>query len=199
MPEGVGYGEFADASGILSVAGMVTGAIGAFYAAKDQQYQARAGALSLEFQQNMAALNSRQAELDAFHILEAGAREKGLRTLRYGQIKSSARASQAARGVQAGVGSAAEIEASIDLAREMDSLAMDINTVRAAGRARRAAVDQQNRAALLGVSAANLRGTAGAINPLLSGVTSLLGGAGQVASRWAANKRLERLYGAGRV
>lgn len=183
------YSNIADVGGVLGIAGLMTSAVGNYYALKSQQYQLRSQALSLEYEQSMSALNARNAELDAQSILEAGEREHGQLTQQYGQAKASARVSQAASGVQAGVGSAAEVQASIDYAKEADTFAIDMNTLRAANARRTQAVDLQNRAALAGVSAANVRGAAGSINPFLGSAASLLGGAGQVAQSWAYSKR----------
>ncbi len=184
-----GFLGLGSAGPILSIAGALTGALGAFYSAKADQYRLRSQALDLEFESSIANINARQAELDAESIFEAGAREKALRTLQFGQVKGAARASQAARGIQAGVGSAAEVQASIDFARELDAFTIDANTVRAAGEARRRAVDQRNAALLSRVSAQNIRSAAGSISPGLAAAGSLLGSAPLVASQFAAFER----------
>lgn len=166
---------------IMSVAGVLTGAIGSFYAAKTQKYQLQGQALSLEFERSIANLNSRAAERDAQAILEAGRQEKALTTLRHGQAIATQRASQAARGLQAGVGSVAEMAATSILAKDLDALTIDADTVRAANAARLRAVDLRSRGRLAGVGAANLRGTAGSVSPFLATTSSLLTGAGRVS------------------
>lgn len=177
---------------VLAVAGLVTQAIGSFYSAKSQQFQLESDALSLDFQQSISNLNARASERDAAAILEAGRQRKALVTLRFGQIRGQQRASTAARGIAGGVGSAAEVAASTELAKDLDAFTIDANAFRQASAARLQAVNQRNRAELLGVSARNLRRSAGAIIPGLSAATTLLGGAGGVASGIAQRSRGER-------
>ena len=91
---------------------------------------------------------------------------------------------QAAAGIQGGVGSAAEVVASIDLAKETDQLAITKNAVRAASAARTGRVAQMNQAMLSGVSAVNLRSSASSMSAGLAAGTSLLGSAGAVSRNW---------------
>jgi hypothetical protein len=168
----------------LTLAGLVTQAIGAFYSVKASQYQAKSQALSLEFQQQLSFINARAAERDAQQSLLAGQREAGRVGLQFRQLAGAVRARQAAAGIQAGVGSAGEIATSIELAKQTDQLAITRNSVRQASAARTGRVNALTRAAMAGISAANLRTTAGSLDPGLSGLTTLVGGAGQVASYW---------------
>jgi hypothetical protein len=173
----------------LQVAGAVSSAIGAFYSVKSAQYQAKSQALSLEFQQSLSYINARAAERDAQQSLLAGQYEAGRAGLQYRQAVEASRTRQAAGGIQGGVGSAGEVTASIELAKQMDQIAITRNSVRAANAARTGRVSELNRAQMAGVSAENLRTTAGALNPGLAGATSLIGGAGRVArSHYALNK-----------
>jgi len=183
-----GFSGLGPAGTMLSIAGMFMGVIGSFYSAKAQQYQLKSQALSMDFEASMANLNARSAELDAQHILESGQQELGLATLRAGQAKAAQAASLAARGVQAGVGTAAELQATTELAKQLDVLTINSNAVRAAEASRTRGIDFQNRALLAGVSARNLRGAARSVRPWMSGFSSLLGGASGVASQWAANQ-----------
>ena len=132
----IGYG------GMLSIFGALNSALGSFYSAKSQQYQLKGAAMNADFQQSMANLNARAAERQAQAIIEAGQREIGRYTMQAGAAKASANASQAARGIQAGVGSAAEISASQDYIKAVDVMTMDVNTARQAA----AAVSRQRRA-----------------------------------------------------
>ena len=172
----------------LGVVGAMLSSIGSYYSVLSQRYQVRSQALDLEFQGTMSDLSARSAELDANALLEAGAQEKGLSTLRYGQAKAESRTRTAAAGLQAGVGSAAEVQASIEAAKQLDSLTIERNTFRAIGSARSAAVNFRNRALISRVSAHNLRQFAGSVSPFLAGATSLIGGAGQVTSSFLAQQ-----------
>lgn len=174
----------------LGAAGAAMSAIGAYQAVQAQQFQLGSQASNLDFQGTMADFNARLAERDAHDAIEAGRHQKGLSTLRFGQIKSSSRTRLAASGVQAGVGSAAEVQTSIEAAKEIDSLTIERSAVRAAGSARLRAVDSRNRASFARVSAGNLRRQAGALSPGLAALTSLIGGAGQVTSSFLFQQSL---------
>jgi hypothetical protein len=154
-------------------------------AARSERYQLRSSALSAEFDATMADLNARTAEFDAEHILRAGQREIGQLGLEYGQARGARRASTAAAGIQAGVGSAAEVAASSTLAHQLDALTVNSNAVRAAGRMRTEAVNQRNRGLLARTSAENARGAARSINPWVSAGASLLSSGTAVGAHYA--------------
>ena len=174
---------------ILAVAGLVTAAIGSFYEAESQKFRLKSQALSLDFQRNIANINARAAEQDVAAIFAAGRRRLAQRTLQLGQVRGAQVTATAARGIQAGRGSAAEIAASIRLATIVDALTIDANTFRAASAARRRQVAFENQALLAGVSAQNVRGSERSIIPGLQAFTTLLGGAGPLASGIAQRSR----------
>lgn len=165
---------------ILQIAGAASGAISSYYAAKGRQYELRSQALSEDYLASLSYLNARRAETAAQAALEAGQQRRGLSDLRYAQVRADIAASQAARGIQAGVGSAAEIDASVRFSQELDAITIDVGAMREANRARAAAVDLRNRGLMAGVSADNLRMAARSINPYLSAGTSLLTSASQM-------------------
>lgn len=175
---------------ILAVAGMATSAIGAYYAAKTQQYQLNSQALTMDFQKSMSELNAKNAEFTAQTILESGQRQIGAVTMRAGNVKGAARASMAARGIQAGVGSAADVIATTDLIKEVDVNTINARSVQAAEAQRMQAVNAQNQAMMSGVSAENARMGASTINPFMSTTSSLLGGASSVATAYYSDKRM---------
>lgn len=183
--EGAGMSPFATAGLILGMAGALQGAIGSFYAAKSQRYQLKSQQLSLEFQQSMSAINARNAEYQAQSIMEAGQRQVGQYTMRAGAAKQAARAAMGARGIQAGVGSAAEVMATADVAKEIDVLTINANTVRAAEAQRMQRTNILNEGMMAGVQAQNLMRTRRTIDPYAMAAPSLLSSAGQVASSWA--------------
>jgi hypothetical protein len=178
---------------VLGIGGALTSAVGAYYSVLGQRYQLRSQALSRDFEASIAGFNARAAERDAQALIQAGQQRKGLSTLRFGQLKAASRTRTAAAGVQAGVGSAAEVQASIEAVKEIDSLTIELNAVRAAGAARTRAVDFRNRALFARVSAANARRSAGALSPGLAAATSLLGGAGRVSSQFLDQERFNLL------
>lgn len=155
---------------IGSLAGMANSAIGTYYSAQSK-------ASSLNFQADMANLNSQMAEKQAQNALFQGERQAGQVSMKYGHVKSSQRAAMAANGVDLGTGSAAEVQASTDIAKEIDMNTIAANATRSAWGFRTQAVNYNNEA-LIG------RATAGSISPFGYGFSSLLGSAGNVASAW---------------
>jgi len=140
-------------------------------------YSAAAMKRQLEFQAEMDVINARMAERTAQSVLRAGEFAQGQVSLKDGKVKSSQRASQGARGVVLGEGSAAEEVATTDLMKELDRLTININAVQQAGAARTQSVNYTN-------SSLVAKAEAGSISPWLSGFNSLLGGASSVASSW---------------
>lgn len=171
-------------SNVMAVAGAAVSSIGAFFSASSTRYAGRSQALNLEFEASIAGVNAELAERSAATAIRAGRQTKAAVTEQFGQIRSSAQVTQAASGLQAGVGSSAEVLASIELAKARESSTIDMNTVRAVNAARMQAVDLRNRALLNRVSAHNLRTQANNISPWLAGATSLIGAAGPVASQF---------------
>ena len=175
---------------ILSIGGAINGAIGGFFQAQSQANQLKSQAMTLDFQSKMADINSRMAEFGAENIMQAGERQAGAFSLRSGQAKGSARASMAARGVQLGEGSAAELIATHDTMKEIDMLTINANTVKAAEASRTQSVNYSNQASLLGVSSYNAYASANSISPFTAGITSLMGSAASIGNSWFLDKRL---------
>ena len=179
-----GFGEPGEATAMTSLAGAAVSAVGAFYAVDSQRYNLRTRALNLDFQGSMSNLNAELAEREAAFMVRAARQQRGGLTLRFGQIEARARVEQAGAGVQAGVGSAAEVQASIAATKEIEALTVDINAMRAVHGARLRSVNARNLALLSRVSAHNVRSFAGNLSPGLALATSLLGSAGPVASQF---------------
>lgn len=177
----------------LQIAGVVVKSIGAFYEAESQKTKLESDALTFDFQRTIANINARAAEQDAAAILEAGRRRTSLSQLRSGRAIGLLRTTTAARGVQAGVGSAAELTASARLAAKVDAYAIDAGTLRAATAARRRSIDFRNQALFAGVSAENVREERRTINPALSAATTLIGGGSNVARSFAQRSRFPRV------
>jgi len=160
-------------SSVEEVSGIVVGLssmLGGYYGAQSQK-------ISLKAQADISAINARIAELSAQSALDAGKVEAAQTTLKYGATKSSQRAALAANGVDLGVGSAAEIQASTDLLKEIDRNTIKTNAIRAAVGYRTQSASYQSDSLMKNASASG-------ISPLLSGFTSLLEGATRVAPNW---------------
>ena len=166
--------------------GAAINAVGSFFDASAKQEQLKAAADFADYQARMADRNARMAELDAQSILRAGRQQIGLLTLRAGHEKSRRRVSAAARGVDLGVGSTAELMASEDIAREIDKSVVRTNTVRAANATRMQAVNSRNQGTFARLGASNLRRSADSISPALAGLTSAAGSTGRIAQFYAS-------------
>jgi hypothetical protein len=177
------------ASGALMAAGLAVQAVGGFYSVKSAQYKAKSQALTLEFEQTIAYMNARSAERDAQRTLRAGQEAAGRVGLQYGQVKEGLRTRQAAGGIQAGVGSAAEVATSVEYAKESDMNTIGRNAVYGASAHRRTSASFYGRGLLAGASARNIRGMAGAMNPWISSGLSLLGGSGQVGMQYESMRQ----------
>lgn len=175
---------------IMSIGGAVTGAIGAYYNAQNQKAQLESQASSLRFQADISQLNAVQAEFTAQQILRVGQQKQGQVSLRAGKIKSSQRASMAARGIDLGVGSAVETIATTDLMKEIDMLTVNAETVRSSEAARLQRQNYLTASAMQDVSASNLMGSASSISPFMAAGTSILGSAGSVANAWYQDRKL---------
>jgi len=122
--------------------------------------------------------------------MRAGNLKQGQVSLRAGKIKSSQRASMAARGIDLGVGSAVETIATTDLMKEIDMLTVNSETVRSAEAARLQRQNYLTQAAIQDVSAENVMASSRTISPGMAATTSLLGGASSVASAWYQDRKL---------
>ena len=198
VPSGPGFAsQFAEAMSvagpIAGIFGSITGAIGSFYAAQSQQNQLKMQAQNQRFAAEMGRINQRAAEFTAGQIGREGAERFGQYSMRAGQARASAQAALAARGAVLGAGSAKEIIGSMDLMKEIDRLNINAATVREQEAARLRAFNIGVGATMADISAQNLQATAGTIYPGLALTTSLLGGATDIATTWARNRRIEEL------
>lgn len=149
-------------------AGMQIG--GAFYGARAQRDQ-------LRLQAELGEINARMAEQSARSALHAGERQEQASRLRTAQTKSAQRASLAARGVDLGSGSAAEVLTSTDVVGEWDANTIAANALRAAWGYRMDGVNQR-------IDANMRRASASAISPGMAAFGTALSQAGQVAKSW---------------
>ena len=166
----------------LGISSMLTGIIGAGSQANTERYKARSAALNYEHQQDMMELNKRMLESQAQHIGRAYNKQIAIRTMKAGQNISSTKASFAARGIQMGVGSTANVLASAEILKEIDRLTMNTNKVKAMNNRRTQAVNMGIKADMLGMSADNLFTTASSISPFLNMSSTFLTGASSIVS-----------------
>lgn len=175
-----GMGNFMSMAGpVMSILGAIQSGYGAFASARSVKS-------NLEFQSDMAAINARRAEKTAQSIMRAGEEAQGQISLKAGKVKSAQKVSQGARGVQVGVGSAAEEIATTDMMKETDMMTINANTVRQAWEARMGGTNYANESLLKGTSADS-------INPYMSTAESLLTSATTVASSWYRDRRINQI------
>lgn len=172
----------------LQAAKMAIDAPMAYYGARIQQINMLAQAGQLESQQRMMQLNQRMVGRQASEVLVAAHKAIGQRTMAAGQTRASTAAAMAARGLQAGVGSAAEILASQDYVKEVDAAQLNANAVRQAGQLRMQRASLISQGEMFGAQAQGLRLQQGAMSPWMSVVGSLLSSGGQMAMSYAATQ-----------
>jgi hypothetical protein len=180
----------------MTAAGIAMQVVGTYFAVEAMKDQAKAQESALRHQQTLAGMNASAAEGEALFQLWAGDREQAQSGLRYAAIKASAKAKIASSGVRVGTGSAAEVLASIEYAKETDRISININTVRAANATRQQASNYRTRASALGVAAGNAR-LASKQDSILPALGSAVGGLGRFAQSYAKNQREERYYSRG--
>lgn len=155
---------------VSQAAGGVASAVGSYASASAQR-------ASLGTQAAIAGINARIAELGAQSVLNQGKQQVAQSTLKYGALKGGQRAALAANGVDLGAGSAAELQASTDIMKEIDTSTIRANAVRSAWGYRTQGVNYQSDALMKQAQADGL-------SPGMSAVTSLIGSAGSVSSSW---------------
>ena len=175
---------FATAAPFMMAMGAIQSAVGAYYQSQTAKYQLQSQQLGFEFNQKMADINARQMENQAQWYMLQGERQIGTLTMRAGKVRSAQKASQAANGIDLGVGSAAEVRATTDLMKEEDAITININATRAANAARTQKVNFENQSLLAGVSANNAGSMADAVSPWANVGTSLMSSASTVAATW---------------
>ena len=171
----------------LGITSTLTGMISARSAANTAKYKLKSQALNLEHQRDMAKLNRRMLESQAQHIARAYNQRLQIQTLRTGQQISKSKASFAARGIQMGVGSTANVFASAELMKEIDRLTLNTNKVRAMNAQRTRAVGIGIQGDMLGVSANNMFSTASSISPFMNMTSTLLTGATNIVGNLPEN------------
>ncbi len=152
------------------VAGTAISASGSYHSAKVQK-------TSLQTQSKMAEINARIAEMGAQSAMEQGKHQVAALTHQAGQLKGRQRTTLAANGVDLSVGNAAEIHASTDIMKTIDSGNLKMNALRTAFGYRTQGMNAMNESRMATANAAG-------ISPGGAAASTLLGGASQVASSW---------------
>lgn len=162
---------------MCGAAGVFLQGLGVLSSANAARSNAEASKTQLDFQANLADINARISESQAQQTLLAGQREEQKSRIATANLKGSQRASLAANGVDLGVGSAAQILTSTDVMGEIDANTIQANAIKSAWGYRTQGANQK-------AQATSSRAAAGAISPDSAFTSTLIGGAGQVASSW---------------
>ena len=177
---------------ILSIGAALTSAVGSFYAAKSARYQLKSQESALRFKSEMSNINARMAENQAQQIMQSSRQQMSLAALEYSQQQAADRVSTAARGIQAGVGSASEVAASQEYLKRRALWTMDMNAVRQASAARMQKANIRAEQAAMLAQAGQMSAMRAGISPGLSAGTTLLGSAGQMLSGYGRGLRYQQ-------
>lgn len=188
------YSRLQTAGAIMVLAGTASAAIGTLFAVRSQQATLKSQSLSMENEAAISNINARRAEREAQSILKSSQEQIGALTLEAGAEKAERSAVMAGRGIRLGVGSAAEVQASGDVITGLNRMAIGVSAARAAASARTQAVNERNRGLFAGVSARNLRLSAGNdFAPIAAASGSLLESGGRLGMQWATDRRYPAL------
>lgn len=168
------------AGAVLAIGAALSTAIGSFYSAKSARYQLKSQESALRFRSEMSNINARMAENQAQQILEGSRQQMAMAALNYSQQQAASRTSTAARGIQAGSGSAAEVAVSQEYLKRRALWTMDLNAVRQAGAARMQRANILTEQSMMNVQADQARAMRAGISPELAAGSTLLGSAGQL-------------------
>ena len=169
----------------MAIGGALSGAVGSYFQAQFQKNQLKSQAIQFEHQEAMQRINAKSIERQAQHISRQYNKQLMIKTLQQGQQAGKRRASMGKRGGVSGYGSARDVAASQEFLNEIDKLTINVNKVKAVNNMRTRAVSADIRADMLGVSAGNMFASSNAVSPMLNMSSTLLTGAGNVASQFA--------------
>lgn len=162
----------------LAGASLATQAFGVGMSTVGSIFAASSRKSALRFQARMAEIDAKIADMNAENTLRAGQTEESRVKLRGALEKGAVTARMAASGIDmANSPTAIARLTAQDLFTEEDAKTVRLNSLRAAWGHRFKAGDARNRATMA-------RAEASSISPFMSGFTSLVGGAGQLASSW---------------
>ena len=159
--------------------GMMLQGLGAIAQAQGQRHAAAAKANEYRYQAQVDDNNRKVALWKAQDAQDRGAKDEAALRVKVAQLKGRQKSALAASGVEIGDGSALDILGDTAALGELDALTIRSN-------AEREAYEQKVNASNLAANASMKR--MGADNALIAGrigaTTSLLSGAGSIASKW---------------
>lgn len=183
--------SFATAALTMMGTGAVMGAFSARNSAISQRNTLRFQAQMSEINAGLGKINAQQYEYAAADTLLAGQRKEMAVRLRGAQTKSTQKVAMAANGIDLGASDTTNrILASTEFVTDADAL-----TINASAKQQASALRLQRESALMGVTneqndAILRRASAAGISPDMAFTSSLIAGAGQVASSWYTMRRV---------
>ena len=161
----------------LSTVGTYAAIAGVGMSAYSMYQQSKAQQGMANYNAEVAENNAKTQEVQALDATRRGDEEANAVRRNADMLKGSQRASMAAKGLDLAEGTAAELQSQTDFFSLTDQATAKDNAAREAWAIRVGAGNSRGEAAAQ-------RSTAKSISPVFNGATSLLTGAGQVASRW---------------
>lgn len=184
----------------MGYAGIATSLIGAVSSVMGAYSAANSLKKNMEFQAAISAANARISKMNlelsentAQQYLRAGEQAQMQVSLKAAKVKGAQKAGQGARGVQIGVGSAAEEIATTDLMKNIDRNTINANATREAWNQRLAGVMGQTQTINYNIKSSLESASAEGINPFAAGATSLMNSATGVSSQWYTYKKKDYL------
>lgn len=156
----------------LQTSGLAMSTVGSYYGAAMQKD-------AMRHQADIASINARMSDVAAEQELKRGSEQKSQVRLQVANMKSTQRAALAANGVVLDEGSAKDIIDTTDYFSLRDIDTIEANAVRAA-------FGHKTQSLNMRMQAGAQRAGASMFNPGMQAATSLIGGAGNVASNWYA-------------
>lgn len=164
-------------AGTLSTMGTLASVAGLAMSAYGMYQQSKASKDMANYSAQVAENNAKTTELQAQDALKRGDEDAAAIRRNADMLKGSQRASMAAKGLDLAEGTAAELQDQTDFFALNDQATARHNAAKEAWAIRVQGNNYRNEATAQ-------RATAKSIRPGLAATTSLLTGAGQVASRW---------------
>jgi hypothetical protein len=164
-------------SDALTVAGTGLSAIGAVQSGNAQSSM-------YNYQAQVSRNNAAVSRLNAQDALAAGLYEESASKTKTGSIVNSAKAAQAANGIDVNIGTAVQVRDTTELVGAMDAAMIHYNANRKAFGLMAEAADLENQGQLLSMAAKNAKRSG-----QLGFATSIVSGASSLASRWSQYKQ----------
>jgi len=169
----------------VALGGVATSAISTFFDVSTKKVRTKGASKEKLFEGSVADMQARSEEDQAYMEIEVGNAQISLLSQASADAQSAYVVDAVKRGIEFNSGSAAEVKASMELAKQMDVRTIKTNSMRKSNARMMASVNARNTARFARISARNLDSQSRGMNPLLASLSSAAGAAGQAASLYA--------------